>query len=218
MKTSERDRSAESVKRRKCRLTTGTSYCPKNNCGSRRFSPIRSDLIIQDGHISITHIYGTLRDQCPITSRLPVSVRMSQRKAWPSSTTVGVQTPSGALPGFGLLNSGPHVAPRLPYRGSENFPHRKTLCTYFNKKHYGNNCNYVNKIRLTHIATRIVLVLNRKRPQIVTAITKVAANVTFTISRVQLVSMYILCRTAETCRHTTGCHLCLHGAFIVQLL
>ena len=38
----------------------------------------------------------------------------------------------------------------------------------------------VNKIRLTHYATTIVLALNRKRPQIVTAITKVAANINFT--------------------------------------
>lgn len=85
-----------------------------------------------------------------------------------------VQTPSDALPGFGLLNCGPHVAPRLPYRGSENCPHKKTLCTYFNKKYYGNNCNYVNKIRLTHIVTRIVLAetAQQKTPQIVTAIAK----------------------------------------------
>jgi hypothetical protein len=90
-----------------------------------------------------------------------------------------VQTPSGALSGFGLLNCGPHAAPRLPYSGSENCPYRKTLCTYFNKKHYGNNSNYVNKIRLTHIAT-VVLALNRNQPQIVTAIAEVAANVNFT--------------------------------------
>lgn len=150
MRTGERDRSAESVKRRKCRLVTETSYYPKNYCGSHRFSLIRSDPIIQDGHISITHIYGTSGDQCLITSRLPVSARMSERKAWPSSTTVRDQTPSGALPGFGLLNCGPHAAPGLPYRGSENCPHRKTLCTYFNKKHYGNNSSCVNKIWLTH--------------------------------------------------------------------
>jgi hypothetical protein len=87
MRTGERDRSADSVKRRKCRLATETSYYPKNNRGSHRFSLIRSDPIIQDGHISITHIYGTSGDQCLITSRLPVSARMSERKALPSSTT-----------------------------------------------------------------------------------------------------------------------------------
>ena len=91
-----------------------------------------------------------------------------------------IQTPSGALPGFGLLNCGPHAAPGPPYRNSEKCPHRRTLCTYFNKKHYSNNCIYVNKIRLTYIATRVVLAVSRKRPQIVTAITKVAANINYT--------------------------------------
>ena len=88
MRTGERDRSSESVKRRKCRLAAETCYYAENNCGTYRFSLIRSDLIIQDGHISITHIYGTLGDQFFITSRLPVSARMSERKAWSSSRTV----------------------------------------------------------------------------------------------------------------------------------
>jgi hypothetical protein len=70
-------------------------------------------------------LHTSMGNQRLITSRLPMSAHVSERKAWPSSTTESKHRQAHYLGlAYWIAVRTPHLPRRLPYGSSENCPNR----------------------------------------------------------------------------------------------